>query len=177
MPTIYTVGHSRHTFEQFSSLLASHAVRGVADVRRYPGSRRYPQFARGELEAACRRAGLEYRHFESLGGYRDPRPDSVHTAWEEPAFRAYADHMETAEFASALAALATWARSQCVAVMCAEASPLHCHRRVLADALECAGLAVEHIVGPRATERHALPPFARREGPRIIYDGGMLRFG
>lgn len=176
-PRIYTVGHSRHSFADFTALLASHAVRGIADVRRYPGSRRYPQYARGELEAGARRAGFEYRHFESLGGYRDLQPNSPHTAWEEPAFRAYADHMETLEFEASLAILEDWARAARVTVLCAEASPLHCHRRVLSDALERDGLEVLHITGSGHTERHRLPPFARREGKRLIYDGGMLPFG
>jgi uncharacterized protein (DUF488 family) len=92
-----------------------------------------------------------------------------------PAFAGYADHMDGAEFAAAAAALVEWARSTRTAILCAEARPEQCHRRLIADWLTARGATVEHILDARCTARHQLPEFARVEGDRVIYDVGQLR--
>jgi uncharacterized protein (DUF488 family) len=140
----------------------------LVDVRRYPGSRRHPQFAREALARTLAEAGIEYRHEPDLGGHRQPREDSPNTAWRNAAFRGYADHMDTPEFAQALERVrAAPARA---AVMCAEAVPWRCHRQLIADALVARGTEVRHIFGPGRAEPHRLHADARvGEGGRVTY--------
>jgi len=99
---IFTVGHSNRSFLEFLELLQALGVRLVADVRRFPHSRRHPQFNRDRLSSALAAHGITYWHCPALGGRRPPRPDSPNTAWSDPGFRGFADHMQTAEFAAAL---------------------------------------------------------------------------
>src|SRR5262245_22828529 len=102
---LYTIGHSTRELAEFLALLRAHGIRRLVDVRRYPGSRRHPHFARDALAAALRADGIDYRHEADLGGRRTGRRDSPHTAWRSASFRAYADHMDTPGFAAALARL------------------------------------------------------------------------
>ena len=96
---IYTVGHSTHPLDDFVSLLRGAGVAALADVRRYPGSRRQPHFNREALAEALPAAGIAYAHFERLGGRRDVVPRSPNRGWDNEAFVAYADHMATPDFA------------------------------------------------------------------------------
>jgi uncharacterized protein (DUF488 family) len=166
---ILTIGHSTRTLDELVGLLRTHGVELLADVRAYPRSRRHPHFNGDTLPAALAAAGIGYRHLTALGGKREGRPDSANQGWREPAFRAYADHMDTAAFASGLATLLEAAGQQRVAVMCAEAQPSHCHRSLIADALVARGVPVEHIVGPGARQPHRPPPFARIAEGRVTY--------
>jgi uncharacterized protein (DUF488 family) len=166
---ILTVGHSRHELEPFLALLRAHGVEHVADIRRFPGSRRFPHFHAEALSAALAGAGIGYTHFRDLGGRREPRPDSRNPGLRSTAFRGYADHMESAAFARALETLLHRAGSSRVAVMCAEADPAHCHRRILADALTARGVRVEHIRSEEVVAPHELAPGARVEAGRVTY--------
>ena len=170
---IYTIGHSTRSLEEFVALLREHGVTRLADIRRYPGSRRYPHFSGESLEQTLPRAGVEYVHFEALGGRRKPAADSRNTAWENEQFRGYADHMSTDEFQRAVDALVfagdMGAEEKATAYMCAEAVPWRCHRNLLSDELVRRGLAVVHIVGPGKAQPHALSKMARIEGERVIY--------
>jgi uncharacterized protein (DUF488 family) len=159
--------------DDFLDLLAAHDIRRLADIRRFPASRRHPHFSREALAAACLARGLEYRHFEALGGRRRAVPGSPHRAWTVDAFRGYADYMDTAEFAEALASLLSWASPEPTVVLCAEALPFKCHRRLLSDAVLVRGWTVEHILARGRTEPHRMTPFARVEGERLAYDGGQ----
>jgi uncharacterized protein (DUF488 family) len=172
--TVFTIGHSTRSLEEFLDLLAAHRIGLLVDVRRFPGSRRHPHFARDALADAAAQAGIEYRWVEALGGRRSRRAGSPHTAWRVPAFAGYADHMDGAEFAAAAAELVEWARGARTAILCAEARPEQCHRRLIADWLTAHGATVEHILASRRTARHQLPEFARVEGERVIYDVGQL---
>jgi uncharacterized protein (DUF488 family) len=172
--TVYTLGHSTRSAEEFQALLAKHDVRGIADVRRYPASRRHPHFAREALAAALAERGVAYAWLPALGGRRSPRPDSPHVAWREPAFRAYADHMESEEFRAGLDELLALARVRPTAVLCAEAVPWRCHRQLIADALVARGITVLHVTGPGTPSAHALSRHARLDGDRLIYDVGHL---
>ncbi len=172
--TVYTIGHSTRALEEFLALLAAHGINRLVDVRRFPGSRRNPHFAREALADTLAGAGVEYRWVEALGGRRSRRPGSPHTAWRVPAFAAYADHMDTAEFAAAAAELMEWAGSGRVAILCAEARPEKCHRRLIADWLTARGVMVSHILGLSRTATHQLPEFARVSDGRVVYDGGQL---
>lgn len=112
-----------------------------------------------------------YRHFPALGGMRRPRPDSMNTALREPAYRGYADHMQSAEFDKGIRALDAFARSAHTTVMCAEALWWQCHRRLLADALFVRGVIVQHIVPGMPPKPHELSEFEQPDGARVIYPG------
>jgi uncharacterized protein (DUF488 family) len=177
--TIFTIGHSTRSFEEFLAILDENGIRRLADIRRFPMSRRLPHFNSGPLAAALKSSGIDYRHFEGLGGRRPARRDSPHVGWRVEAFRGYADYMETPEFAAALADLEEWASELPTAIMCAEALYFKCHRRLTSDALRRDGFEVLHITGLHRVEPHALTPFVRVEegSGRLVYDVGELPLG
>jgi len=166
---ILTVGHSNRDGAEFIDLLRRHDVGLVADVRTVPRSRRHPQFNGDALAASLESAGIGYRHFKTLGGWRRPRPDSANEGLTSEGFRGYADHMDTPAFVRAVEALIAAARERTVAVMCAEADPANCHRSLLADALMVRGIAVAHIVDAGDPRPHELTPWAETEGTRLVY--------
>jgi uncharacterized protein (DUF488 family) len=166
--TIYTIGHSTRTIEAFIELLHVHAIEMLVDVRRWPGSRRHPQFSREALSASLKAEGIEYLWRGDLGGFRKPAPDSVNTAWKVATFRAYADFMLTQEFATIMDEMETIASNRRVALMCAEAVPWRCHRQLLADAFLVRGWSIRHIMD-KVSHEHELPAFARAAGTRIYY--------
>ena len=173
MPPVFTIGHSIRPIEELLALLAEHGVEVLMDVRRFPGSRRHPQFSRDALAGALGAAGIEYMHEPRLGGRRTARLGSPHTAWRVEAFRAYADHMETPEFQEALEGLIRLSRNTTVAILCAEAVPWRCHRRLISDALVARGIEVRHILGPRRADPHEIDPNAKvlEGGRRLVYSG------
>lgn len=164
---IYTIGHSTRTLDELVALLRDHGVTRLADIRRYPGSRRHPHFSREALEVSLPHEGILYEHFEALGGRRKPLPHSENEAWENDQFRGYADYMGTKEFHTAVDRLLQTDRE--TAYMCAEAVPWRCHRNLLSDELVRRGIDVVHIVGPGKTQPHALSGMARLEKNRVIY--------
>jgi uncharacterized protein (DUF488 family) len=156
-PEIFTVGHSTHPIERFLRLLGAHAIETLADVRRYPASRRNPQFNASALAASLERAGIGYAELgESLGGRRRVARRTTPSSWRNPAFAAYADYMRGEEFAAGLARLEELGRERRTAYVCAEADWHRCHRRLISDALESRGWRVMHIGADGRTERH--PP-------------------
>lgn len=175
--TVYTVGHSTRPLDEFLALLARHGIGAVADVRRYPESRRHPQFGRLALAKALASAGLDYLWIPDLGGRRPAHPDSPHVGWREPGFRGYADHMGSAEFEAGLRRLLALAARRPTAILCAEAVPWRCHRQLVSDALVARGIDVRHVTGPGEPSAHRLTAFARRDGTRLVYDGGQLALG
>src|SRR5690606_27645031 len=164
MRPVYSVGHSTRSIDELAALLAEHGITVLVDVRRFPGSRRHPQFGRDALAQALNEHGIRYVHAPDLGGRREARPDSPNTAWRNPGFRGYADYMQTPAFAAALAALEDLAARETVAILCAEAVPWRCRRRLIADALVAHGVPVPHIIGPGRSEPHALDEHARVRG-------------
>lgn len=171
---IFTIGHSTRSLETFLALLNENEIRRLADVRRFPGSRRHPHFARDSLSVSLESSRIHYRHFEALGGRRSGSKTSPHTAWRVAGFRAYADYMDSEAFGRALSRLMSWARQLPTALMCAEAVSFRCHRQLLADALLIRGFEVVHIEGEGRTRPHTLTRFARVLGERVVYDGGAL---
>ncbi len=170
---VFTVGHSTRPVEQFIALLAENAVDLLVDVRRFPGSRRFPQFGRDALAASLAAAGVTYRHEAGLGGRRTPAPESPNTYWRNAGFRGYADHLATDEARTALERLVNEQGLHRPAVMCAEAVPWRCHRQLIADALVARGIEVRHILSSGRTELHALSAGARvLSGGRLVYPGG-----
>ena len=171
MVTVWTVGHSTRSAEEFGQILLAHGIKVLVDVRSFPGSRRYPQFNRVALSESLANIGIEYRHEPRLGGRRRPRADSHNTAWRNASFRAYADHMETDEFRNGVEALLELARGARTAVMCAEALWWRCHRSLIADYLKAAGHSVVHIIDQTKTEEHPFTSAARIVDGELLYRG------
>ena len=167
--TIWTIGHSTRTADEFLAVLAAHQIEAVADVRRFPGSRRLPQFGGEALDAALREVDVSYRWIGELGGRRRPDAESPNDAWENDAFRGYADHMATEEFADGLVELLTVAAGLRTAVMCAEQLWWRCHRRIIADVLVSLGHEVQHIRDVGTAEPHVLAPPARLADGMLTY--------
>ena len=168
-PTIWTLGHSTRPLAQFLELLDRFRIEAVADVRRFPGSRRHPQFGGPALEKTLTERGMEYRWLPALGGRRQPRPDSPHTAWRNASFRGYADHMDSPEFGRALDELIDLARRRRTAIMCAEALWWRCHRALIADVLRVRGFEVLHIVDESPPVEHPFTSAARIVDSRLSY--------
>ena len=139
------------------------------DVRTVPRSRHNPQFNRDTLPEEMGHAGITYTHLEKLGGLRHAQRDSVNTGWRNTSFRGFADYMQTPEFQAGLEALIRIAKSEQVAIMCAEVVPWRCHRSLIADALTVRGIPVEHIMSATSMQAHCLTPFANAEGTYITY--------
>lgn len=172
---IWTIGHSTRTIESFLELLEASAIERLSDVRRFPGSKRHPQFNREALQNSLSRLRIGYSHAAALGGRRHERiPESPNNGWRVEAFNAYADWMTTTEFQTSLAELAAIARTQRTALMCSEAVPWRCHRRLIADALTIRGWTVHHIIGPNRLERHTLTDFARVTEAGLTYPAEPL---
>ncbi len=165
---VHTIGHSTLAIEELLARLRGHGIECLVDVRRWPASRRCPHFARDALSHSLEAEGIAYVWRGDLGGYRKPAPESPNGAWRVAAFRAYADFMLTPEFDAAIAQVEQLALDRRIALMCAEAVPWRCHRQLLADAFTVRGWPVRHVIDGDCAD-HALPPFARPSGPRILY--------
>ncbi|HET7273811.1 MAG TPA: DUF488 domain-containing protein [Longimicrobiaceae bacterium] len=164
---IWTIGHSSRAIEEFLDLLAGEQIEVLADVRRFPGSRAHPHFNPEPLAGSLAARDTEYIQFTDLGGRRKAKPDTPHTIWRHPAFRGYADYMDTEEFEAGLERLMETARSLRTAIMCSEAVWWRCHRSMISDALKARGVEVLHIMGPGKTTEH---PFT---APARIVDGEL----
>jgi len=166
-PLVLTVGHSTRTLGDFLDLLEHHGCQTVIDVRSLPRSRRYPHFDGAALASSLAEHGIGYRHCVALGGLRRPLPsaESINRGLRNERFRAYADHMQTAEFEDAVTKLLELASAERCAVMCAEAVPWRCHRSLLADALVARGCRVLHIIDRDRAEWHRL------RGEAVVADG------
>lgn len=168
---IWTVGHSTRSAEEFDQILTAHGIEVLLDVRTFPSSRRYPQFNKAELADSLAKIQIEYRHEPRLGGRRTTRPDSHNTAWRNPQFRGYADHMETDQFKNGVRELLELASSKRVAVMCAEAVWWRCHRSLISDYLKAEGHEVIHILDEKKTEEHPFTSAARLIDGKLSYRG------
>jgi uncharacterized protein (DUF488 family) len=167
--TVLTVGHSTRPIETFIELLRSHGVTQLVDVRTVPRSRHNPQFNREALQVTLPRAGIGYVHAPGLGGFRRPAADSPNAGWRNLSFRGYADYMQTPDFDAELRNLVELARTDRVALMCAEAVPWRCHRSLIADALTARGIATCEIAGPTRLQPHRYPAFACVHGETVTY--------
>jgi len=167
--TIWTIGHSTRPIEAFLGLLAQYAIETIADVRRFPGSRKQPQYGQQALAQMLATRGVAYHWLESLGGRRRASADSTNTAWRSAAFRGYADYMSSVAFAQGLAELLVLARTSRIALMCAEAVWWRCHRSLIADALCVRGIDVVHILDSKHTTVHPMTQPARVVDGRLTY--------
>jgi len=172
---IYTLGHSTRSLDELAELLHEAGVHLVADVRRFPASRRHPHFEREALARALSHAGIAYAWLgEALGGRVPellPAERSQNRAWTEPAFRRYADAMTTPRFRAGLAELEARARERTTALLCAERLWWRCHRRLLADGLRARGWRVVHLERPGRAQEHVLTEWAQVEGEVVTYPG------
>ena len=167
--SVFTIGHSNRTLEEFVDLLRAHGIERVIDVRTIPRSHHNPQFNRESLSASLRGRKIRYVHLKKLGGLRRPAPDSINLGWRNASFRGYADYMQTPEFATALERAKRLATTHRAALMCAEAVPWRCHRLLIADALLVRGVTVRHIVSRSRANPHKLTPFAQVRADHITY--------
>ena len=167
--TLWTIGHSTRTWEVFTGMLGEAGIAVLADVRRFAGSRRNPQFSRDAMPPALAAAGIRYWPLPALGGRRKPSPDSPNTAWRVEAFRAYADHLADPDYIAARDALMASALTAPTCVMCAEAVWWRCHRRLISDDFVARGWTVLHLLGPGNVQSHLLNPDA------VMVDG-VLRY-
>ncbi len=166
---IFTIGHSTRSLDAFIGILQAHSVTMVADVRTIPRSRHNPQFNNETLPGYLRIAGIGYIHMPGLGGLRHARKDSPNMGWHNLSFRGFADYMLAEEFEKNLDELIRRAKSEHIALMCAEAVPWRCHRSLIADALWIRGIRVTHITSLNHLIPHSLTPFARVNGMHITY--------
>lgn len=172
---VYSIGHSTRAAEEFLATLHDAGVQVLADVRRFPSSRRHPQYNRDTLERLLSDSGVRYAWLgESLGGRRRrvvPPEHSRNTGWQVAAFRTYADFMATAEFRAGIDALENLARSRPTAFMCAERLWWSCHRRLIADQLTVRGWSVVHLFDVGERKPHVLTEFARVVDGALTYPG------
>src|SRR4051812_21197975 len=167
--TIYTIGHSTRAADELLALLREHEIKLLADIRRYPGSKRYPHFASDAMARWLPESGIAYVHMPELGGRRKPLPDSLNTAWRNEQFRAYADYMAAEEFRVAIDKVIALGETQRLAVMCAEAVPWRCHRNLIADELTRRGIEVRHVISGQPAKAHVMNEHARVDGDHLVY--------
>ncbi|HRP56143.1 DUF488 domain-containing protein [Agriterribacter sp.] len=167
--TIWTIGHSTHPFEEFTAMLHSFGIELVADIRNYPRSRKFPHFNKESLQIALPKSHIQYIHLKDLGGRRKENPDSKNTEWRHPAFRGYADYMETDAFKEGISALEKRALEQRTAYMCSEAVWWRCHRSLVSDYLKAGGWKVWHITGIEKAGEHPYTAPARIINGRLSY--------
>ena len=166
---LLTVGHGTLGRNALAAALGAGGVRLVVDVRSAPGTRRYPQFGRAEMERRLPAAGIDYRWKRDLGGYRRPLAQSENLALDHLAFRRYADYIATRSFALGLRRLLDDAAARPTAALCAETLWWRCHHRLIADAaVLLAGATVVHL-----GHDGRLAPHRVTEGARLVESGGM----
>jgi uncharacterized protein (DUF488 family) len=169
--TIFTIGHSTRSFDEFLDVLKVFSIQTVADVRTIPKSRHNPQFNIDSLRDGLETNGIGYVHISGLGGLRHTTAHSINTGWKNSSFRGYADYMQTIDFKNSLEQLITLAREKTTAIMCAEAVPWRCHRSLIGDALLIRGFNVIDIMSNRISKPHILTPWAKVDGDTITYPG------
>lgn len=167
--TIYTIGHSTRTFEEFVLLLASFKIELLVDIRSYPGSKRYPHFNKENLQQHLPEHGIKYQHLLELGGRRKALKDSKNGVWKNDAFRGYADYMETEEFKKGIIILEDFAAEYTTAYMCSEAVWWRCHRSLVSDYLKWKGWNVMHIMGENKSEEHPYTSPAKIINGQLVY--------
>ena len=173
-PTIYTIGHSTRTIEEFLELLFSFNIKIVADIRRLPGSRKYPQFDQDTLKKSLEENEIDYVYIEDLGGRRPAKKDSKNTTWRNKSFQGYADYMETDSFSDGVVELAKFAYEQPTAMMCSEAVWWRCHRSMVSDYLKAKGWEVLHIMALGKATEHPYTSPARVVGDQVVYSAENL---
>jgi len=169
--SVWTIGHSTLAIEDFLRLLQTSEIRRLADVRSFPGSRRYPQFNKDNLQSSLAANQIEYVHLPELGGRRRARPDSINMSWRNESFRGYADYMETHGFELGISKLLDLAAQRRTAIMCAESLWWRCHRSLISDYLKVKGIEVVHIIAGGKSEPHPYTSAATIVDGELSYRG------
>lgn len=167
--TIFTIGHSTRTIEEFLELLFSFNITILADIRRLPGSRKYPQFDQDALQKSLEENGIEYVYLENLGGRRPAKKDSKNTIWRNKSFQGYADYMETEAFENGVKEVEKLALEKPTSMMCSEAVWWRCHRSLVSDDLKAKGWEVLHIMALGKATQHPYTAPARVIGDQVYY--------
>jgi uncharacterized protein (DUF488 family) len=176
---LFTIGHSTHSLERFLALLAPHGIEALVDIRRFPGSRKFPQFNQADLATALQKVGMECHWLEALGGRRGKRRDgssTVNLGLQNAGFRNYADYMLTDEFREGVEKLLEITRQKRTAIMCAEGLFWQCHRRLVSDFLMAKRITVQHIMPNGELRPHKLANGAVIEGEQVTYPGEKSLF-
>ena len=168
--TIWTIGHSTRSIDEFLLLLKGEKIEMLVDIRTYPGSRRFPHFNKENLSAFLPEEGIEYKHMVGLGGRRKPEKDSQNMAWRHPSFRGYADYMKTPAFTGEIEILEETATKKRTAYMCSEAPWWRCHRALVSDFLKVRGWRVNHIMENGKITEHPYTSPARTVQGQLFYD-------
>lgn len=176
-----TIGHSTLGIEAFLRALKENGVKTLVDVRRFPGSKRNPQFSQAALFRSLEKVRIHGVWREGLGGRREPAPGSMNTGWKNESFRGYADYMQTAAFGAEIDWLVGLPEIDSTVVMCAEALPWRCHRSLIADAVLARSLAVEDLFvkvdGQSERKLHTMTSFAQVKDGRVWYPKEPVLFG
>ena len=166
--TIYSIGHSTHSIDDFLNMLRSFNIKIIADIRSMPGSRKFPQFNMENLKISLEENGIQYIHMADLGGRRKMKKDSKNNRWNNSSFKGYADYMETKEFENAIVKLEQIALDQPTAYMCSEAVWWRCHRSMVSDYLKVKDWVVLHIMAIGKVQEH------KYTSPARIIDGNVF---
>lgn len=168
---LFTIGHSTHPLDRFLDLLAQHDIKILADIRRFPGSRKFPQFNQENLASILPKAGIQYHWLEALGGRRGKKADgfSNNLGLRNESFRNYADYMLTEEFRDGVKQLLAVTTGTPTAFMCSESVFWRCHRRLVSDFLLVKGIPVQHIMPSGDLRPHTLTKGARVEAGELTY--------
>lgn len=166
---IWTIGHSSSSDAEFIAALRTHGIEAVADVRRFPGSRKHPQFGGPALAASLAANGIDYVWLARLGGRRRDEPGPQQLGWRNASFRSYAAFMWSEEFAEGLGELANIAQAMPTAMMCSELLWWRCHRALIADALRFLGFDVVHLLREGTGKPHPYTAPARIVHGELAY--------
>lgn len=172
--TIYTIGHSTHSVEEFLEILQAFNIQVLVDIRSLPGSRKFPQYNKENLENTLAEHGIRYVYLKGLGGRRKARKDSKNKRWNNTSFRGYADYMETGDFEKTIKELETLAKERPTVMMCAEAVWWRCHRSMVSDYLKVKDWTVLHIMSAGKVQEHTYTSPARIVAGRLCYFDGDL---
>jgi uncharacterized protein (DUF488 family) len=169
---LFTIGHSTHSEERFLELLLQHGIQVLADIRRFPGSRKFPQFNQEHLASFLPAHGIEYRWIQDLGGRREKTgggEPSKNLGLRNESFRNYADYMATESFRAGIQELLKDAENKPTAFMCSESLFWRCHRRLVSDYLLTTGHFIQHILPNGKLQPHTLTEGAKVEHGELIY--------
>lgn len=169
MDRLWTIGHSIRPWQAFVAMLREADIEAVADIRRFAGSRRHPQYSADAMAQALPELGIGYLPMPALGGRRRPLPGSPNTAWRSDSFRGYADYMQTVGYQDARDRLAALAREKRTAVMCAEAVWWRCHRALVSDDFKVHGWEVIHLTALGSSEEHPYTTAAQVIDGKLSY--------
>jgi uncharacterized protein (DUF488 family) len=184
---IFTIGHSNRSWDTFLSLLLKNDISIVADIRRFPGSRLWPQFNKDHMKIGLAEHNIEYIHIIKLGGRRKEkdRPhlqenDNNNYAWRNKSFKAYANYMSTEEFKEGISELLSLKKEHLngfIVIMCAETLPWRCHRRLISDYLSARNFMVYDIIdGLHKPSLHKITPFALFKKGKVTYPASEMEY-